>query len=66
MVELLSAATLPLAGHIVACPRCGYAHALQPLGRGDSRLVMSCGDHTLVMGEGSVLYREPQRLSTAG
>ena len=63
MVELLSEATLPLAGHIVACSRCGYAHALQPLGRRDTRLVMSCGDRTLVMGEGSVLYREPRALS---
>jgi len=64
MVELLSAATLPLAGHIVPCPRCGYAHALQPLGRRDPRLVMSCGDRTLVMGEGSVLYHEPRALSS--
>jgi len=64
MVELLSAATLPLAGHIVPCSHCGYAHALQPLGRRDPRLVMTCGDHTFVVGEGSVLYPEPQTLSS--
>jgi len=63
MVQLLSAATVPLAGHIVRCPRCGYAHALQPLGRDDPRLVVSCGDRTLVMGEGSTLYAEPRLLA---
>ncbi len=64
MVELLSADTLPLAGHIVACSRCGRAHALQPVGRGDPRLVATCGDRTVVMGEGTTLYREPRVLST--
>ena len=64
MVEFLNDATRPLAGHIVACSRCGYAHALQPIGRGDARLVVACGDRTLVMGEGSTLYRTPRPLSS--
>jgi hypothetical protein len=60
MVQLLSPATVPLAGHIVACPCCGFAHALRPLGHHDVRLVVDCGDRTLVMGEGSRLYSAPR------
>jgi hypothetical protein len=60
MVPLLSPDTVPLAGRIVPCPCCGYAHALRPIGRHDRRLVIDCGDRTLVMGEGSHLYRRPR------
>jgi hypothetical protein len=60
MVQLLSPETVPLAGHIVACPCCGFAHALRPLGHHDQRLVVDCGERTLVMGEGSHLYRRPR------
>ena len=63
MVQLLSAATIPLTGHIVPCSRCGMAHALRPLGHHDRRLVVDCGDCTLVMGEGAVLYRHPKTLT---
>ena len=62
MVQLLSAATVSLTGHIVACPCCGMAHALRPIGHHDRRLVVDCGERTLVMGEGSTLYRRPQVL----
>jgi hypothetical protein len=62
MVQLLSPATVPLTGHIVACRCCGFAHALRPLGHHDRRLVVDCGDRTLVMGEGSHLYRRPRIL----
>jgi hypothetical protein len=65
MVQLLSADTLPLAGRIVPCPCCGFAHALRPLGAHDRRLVVGCGDRTLVMGEGSTLYRRPKLLTAA-
>jgi hypothetical protein len=57
MVPLLSPETVALAGRIIPCPCCGYAHALRPVGR---RLVVDCGDRTLVMGEGSHLYRRPR------
>ena len=60
MVQLLSVATVPLAGHIVACPCRGFAHALRPIGHRDSRLVVDCGERTLVMGEGATLYRRPR------
>ena len=60
MVQLLSPATVPWAGRIVACTSCGYAHALRPLGEHDSRLVVDCGDRTLVMSEGTELYDEPR------
>ena len=60
MVQLLSPATVPLAGHIVACPCCGFAHALRPIGHRDSRLVVDCGERTLVMGHGGTLYRRPR------
>ena len=62
MVQLLSASTVSLAGHIVPCPCCGMAHALRPLGHHDRRLVVDCGERTLVMGEGGSLYRRPQVL----
>jgi hypothetical protein len=65
MVPLLSVATIPLAGHIVACPCCGFAHALRPLGHHDNRLVVDCGERTLVMGVGSTLYRRPRLLTDA-
>ncbi|HWW45029.1 MAG TPA: hypothetical protein VN180_08150 [Acidimicrobiia bacterium] len=38
------------------------AHALRPLGHHDRRLVVDCGERTLVMGEGTSLYRRPQVL----
>ena len=60
MMQLLSPATVPWAGRIVACSSCGYAHALRPLGERDSRLVVDCGERTLVMSEGTVLYDEPR------
>ena len=63
MVELLSPGTVPLAGRIVACPCCGFAHVLRPLGRRDDRLVVDCGERTLVMGEGVTLYRRPRVLA---
>ena len=62
MVQLISASTVSLTGHIVPCPCCGMAHALRPLGHHDRRLVVDCGERTLVMGEGSSLYRRPQLL----
>jgi len=62
MVQLLSAATVPLTGRIVPCPCCGMAHALRPLGHRDRRLVVDCGERTLVMGEGPRLYRRPRLL----
>jgi hypothetical protein len=60
VVQLLNPDTLALAGRIVPCPCCGYAHALRPVGHHDRRLVVDCGDRTLVMGEGSRLYRRPR------
>jgi hypothetical protein len=60
VVQLLNPETLALAGRIVPCPSCGYAHALRPVGHHDRRLVVDCGDRTLVMGEGSRLYRRPR------
>jgi hypothetical protein len=65
MVPLLSTATVSLTGHIVPCPCCGMAHALRPLRHHDPRLVVDCGDRTLVMGEGAHLYRRPQLLIDA-
>lgn len=66
MVQLLSVATVPLAGHIVACPCCGFAHALRPLGHHDTRLVVDCGERIMVMGDGPTLYRRPRVLASAG
>ena len=60
MVQLLSPATVPWAGRIVACSSCGYAHALRPLGEHDSRLVVDCGEQTLVISEGSVVFDHPR------
>jgi hypothetical protein len=60
MVQLLSPATLPLAGRIVACPCCGLAHCLRPLRPHDPRLVVDCGDRTLVMAEGTKLFHRPR------
>lgn len=60
MVQLLNPETVALTGRIVACPCCGYAHALRPVGHHDRRLVVDCGDRTLVMGEGSHLFRRPR------
>lgn len=65
MVQLLSPATVPMTGRIVPCPWCGFAHALRPIGHHDRRLVVDCGDRTLVMGEGSTLYRRPKVLIPA-
>ncbi len=59
MVQLLSPATVPWAGRIVACSSCGYAHVLRPLGEHDSRLVVDCGERTLVVSDGSVRCDEP-------
>ena len=60
MVEMLSASTVTLAGRIVACPCCGRAHCLRPLRPHDRRLVVDCGDRTLVMAEGDCLFRRPK------
>ena len=60
MVHLLSPETVALTGRIIPCPCCGYAHALRPVGQYDRRLVVDCGDRTLVMEEGSRLYRRPR------
>jgi len=65
MVQLLNPDTVALAGRIVPCSSCGYAHALQPMGRHDRRLVVDCGDRTFVMGEGSHLYRHPRIIAPA-
>ena len=62
MVQLLSASTVSLTGRIIPCPCCGMAHALRPLGHHDRRLVVDCGERTLVMGVGASLYRRPQLL----
>jgi hypothetical protein len=60
MVQLLSPATVPWAGRIVACSSCGYAHALRPLGERDSRLVVDCGERTLVVSDGAVFFDPPR------
>lgn len=60
MVQLLSPATVALAGRILPCPCCGTPTPCDRLAATIAASSSNCGDRTLVMGEGSRLYRRPR------